>query len=130
MKTQGLSVGQPTSDFLENLAPKDREALAGFGHHREYRKAASMFRVGDPRAHVNFLESGRVKIYQPDLTRIGKCSCRISMDGIVARHQRGYAIFSERNEACDDLGVEAVLRIHDGQVAHHAWGERNPDQLA
>jgi CRP/FNR family transcriptional regulator, cyclic AMP receptor protein len=65
MKTQGLSVGQPTSDFLGNLAPKDREALTGLGHHREYLKAAPIFRVGDPGAHVYFLESGRVKIYQP-----------------------------------------------------------------
>jgi CRP/FNR family transcriptional regulator len=64
MKTSALSVGQPTSDFLGHLAAGDRAALTALGHHRDYRKGASIFRAGDPGAHVYFLESGRVKIYQ------------------------------------------------------------------
>lgn len=39
--------------------------LSQLGKHRDYRKGCSIFRVGDPCAHVYFLESGRVKIYQP-----------------------------------------------------------------
>lgn len=65
IKSRALSVGQPTSDFLGHLLPGDRSALFALGHPREYPKGASIFRVGDPGAHVYFLESGRVKIYQP-----------------------------------------------------------------
>ena len=65
MESPGLSVGQPTSDFLGNLRSGDRNALFALGKRREYRKAASIFCVGDACAHVYFLEHGRVKIYQP-----------------------------------------------------------------
>lgn len=65
IKPQGLSVVQPTTDFLGNLSTEDRAALFTLGHHREYRKGTSIFNVGNPGAHVYFLESGRVKIYQP-----------------------------------------------------------------
>ena len=58
----------PPSDFLGNLAAADREALFGVGHHRIYPKGGFVFRVGDACAHVYFLESGRVKIYQPSDT--------------------------------------------------------------
>ena len=83
MEPGGQSVGQPTcapqaivhnsgqggppppSDFLGNLAAMDREALFALGHHRTYPKGGFVFRVADACAHAYFLESGRVKIYQP-----------------------------------------------------------------
>ena len=65
MQSHGLSVGQPTSDFLGNLAEDDRTELYRLGKHREYRKGSAIFRVGDTCSHVYFLEAGRVKIFQP-----------------------------------------------------------------
>jgi CRP-like cAMP-binding protein len=81
MKSARLSVGQPTSppgrrervrntepalsDFIGNLSVADRDALFDLGHERTYPKAAHIFRANDPDAHVYFLRSGRIKIYQP-----------------------------------------------------------------
>jgi CRP/FNR family transcriptional regulator len=60
-----LSVGQPTSDFLGNLDAADRDTLAALGRHRGYARGEYVFRAGDAGAHVYFLASGRIKIYQP-----------------------------------------------------------------
>lgn len=68
MNPYPLSVGQPTSsrsDFLGNLGPQDRPALSRLARHGRYAKGQSVFRPGGPGANVYFLESGRVKIYQP-----------------------------------------------------------------
>jgi CRP/FNR family transcriptional regulator len=53
------------SDFLGSLHEAEREALHALGTHRNYAKGEAVFRVGDPGAHVYFLETGRVKIFQP-----------------------------------------------------------------
>jgi CRP/FNR family transcriptional regulator len=55
----------PPSDFLGSLHEAEREALHALGTHRNYAKGEAVFRVGDPGAHVYFLETGRVKIFQP-----------------------------------------------------------------
>jgi CRP/FNR family transcriptional regulator len=55
----------PLSDFLGHLAADDRDALFTLGQRRSYPKGGYIFRVGEPGAHVYFLESGRVKICQP-----------------------------------------------------------------
>ena len=55
----------PRSDFLGSLDAGDREALFALGTRRNFAKGEFVFRVGDPGAHVYFLESGRVKICQP-----------------------------------------------------------------
>jgi len=53
------------SDFLGSLDAADREALCAAGVRRALAKDEAVFRVGDPGTRVYFLESGRVKIYQP-----------------------------------------------------------------
>src|SRR2546425_12553795 len=55
----------PRSDFLGSLDAADREALFALGTRRNFAKGEFVFRVGDPGAHVYFLESGRIKICQP-----------------------------------------------------------------
>ena len=65
MPNRAHDVQPPPSDFLGNLAAMDRQALFALGHHRTYPKGGFVFRVADACAHVYFLESGRVKIYQP-----------------------------------------------------------------
>lgn len=52
------------SDFVGHLSAADREALAALGQRRTYAKGDHVFLAGEPGAHVYFLESGRVKIYQ------------------------------------------------------------------
>ena len=58
----------PRSDFLGNLAAAHRQALFALGVHRTYSKGGYVFRVADPGENVYFLESGRIKIYQPSGT--------------------------------------------------------------
>ncbi len=58
-------IAPPTSDFLGSLHEAEGEALYALGTHRSYAKGEAVFRVGDPGAHVYFLETGRVKIFQP-----------------------------------------------------------------
>ena len=53
------------SDFLGSLEREEREALFAAGVHRAFAKDEYVFRAGDPGTRVYFLESGRVKIYQP-----------------------------------------------------------------
>ncbi len=53
------------SDFLGSLERDEREALFAAGVHRTFAKDEYVFRAGDPGTRVYFLESGRVKIYQP-----------------------------------------------------------------
>lgn len=53
------------ADFLGSLEPADRDALVAAGVHRAFAKEEFVFRVGDAGARVYFLQSGRVKIYQP-----------------------------------------------------------------
>lgn len=55
----------PLSDFLGSLEKTDRDTLFALGARRAYAKGEAIFRVGDPGAHVYFLEAGRVKIIQP-----------------------------------------------------------------
>ena len=56
---------QGRSDFLGSLNAADRDALCMVGVRRAFAKDDAVFRVGDPGTRVYFLESGRVKIYQP-----------------------------------------------------------------
>lgn len=65
MLTRRERFAPPLSDFLGSLEKADREALFALGARRAYAKGEAVFRVGDPGAHVYFLETGRVKIYQP-----------------------------------------------------------------
>jgi CRP/FNR family transcriptional regulator len=58
-----LSSGK--SDFLGSLERDERAALFAAGVHRAFAKDEYVFRAGDLGARVYFLESGRVKIYQP-----------------------------------------------------------------
>jgi CRP-like cAMP-binding protein len=60
-----IALQPPQSDFLGNLEAADRDTLAALGNHRRYAKGEYVFRAGDPGAHVYFLETGRIKIYQP-----------------------------------------------------------------
>lgn len=53
------------ADFFGNLERGDRDALLAAGSHRAFAKDEFVFRIGDPGIRVYFLESGRVKIYQP-----------------------------------------------------------------
>ncbi len=55
----------PLSDFLGSLDDAERGALFALGAHRAYAKGETVFRVGDAGAYVYFLETGRVKIFQP-----------------------------------------------------------------
>ena len=65
MLTRHERIAPPLSDFLGSLEQADRDTLFTLGARRAYAKGEAVFRVGDPGAHVYFLESGRVKIYQP-----------------------------------------------------------------
>ena len=59
-----IAAAPSPSDFVGNLSAADREALAALGQRRPYAKGEHVFRAGGPGAHVYFLETGRVKIYQ------------------------------------------------------------------
>lgn len=61
----GTEGNRPRSDFLGSLGKAERESLFALGTRRLYAKGDMVFRAGDPGAHVYFLESGRVKIWQP-----------------------------------------------------------------
>jgi CRP-like cAMP-binding protein len=61
----GIEKIPPRSDFLGSLGKAQGDALFALGARRTYVKGDIVFRVGDPGAHVYFLESGRVKIWQP-----------------------------------------------------------------
>lgn len=58
------SFAPPLSDFLGSLDHAERDALFSLGARRAYAKGEAVFRAGDPGAHVYFLETGRVKIFQ------------------------------------------------------------------
>lgn len=53
------------SDFLGSLGKAESDALFALGTRRAYAKGDMVFRAGDPGMHVYFLESGRMKIWQP-----------------------------------------------------------------
>ncbi len=53
------------SNFLAQLDAADRAALNAIGLGQLYRKGEFVFRSGGAGAHVYFLASGKVKIYQP-----------------------------------------------------------------
>lgn len=53
------------SDFLGSLGAAESNALFALGTRRAYAKGDMVFRAGDPGVHVYFLESGRMKIWQP-----------------------------------------------------------------
>lgn len=65
MLTHRERFAPPLSDFLGSLEQADRDTLFVLGAHRAYAKGEIVFRVGNPGAHVYFLETGRVKIFQP-----------------------------------------------------------------
>jgi len=65
MLTRRELYAPPLSDFLGSLEQADRDRLFALGARRVYAKGEAVFRVGDPGAHVYFLETGRVKIFQP-----------------------------------------------------------------
>jgi len=53
------------SDFLGQLTRADHEALNAIATHERFAKGGTIFRAGGPGRNVYFLESGRVKIFQP-----------------------------------------------------------------
>lgn len=61
----GMEGNLSRSDFLGSLEAAEKEALFALGTRRPYAKGDMVFRVGDPGVHVYFLESGRMKIWQP-----------------------------------------------------------------
>lgn len=57
-----MTVAPPSTGFLGQLTPAEREALTALGHRRRYRRGATLFTEGDRSTHVVLILSGQVRV--------------------------------------------------------------------